>query len=208
MKPIVKSILGLAVLLAVSAPGLASAQGYYGPPPRDAGGFHHRMNRLAWGFSIGLGGMHDGGTGITQCDQSCDYNPAAFEADIHIGGFITPRAALLFEGQVNGQTVHADAINGDTVLTQSAAMIALQYWLTPQLWVKGGIGFAHLDASDDYGTTDDFGGGGAIMGAVGFELMSTRRFALDLQGRIIEGEYHGIDDSITSATVGLGFNWY
>nr|HEX4316753.1 hypothetical protein [Kofleriaceae bacterium] len=204
MKPIVKSILALAV---VSAPAVASAQGYYGPPPRDAGGFHHRMNRLAWGFSVGLGGMHDGGSGITNCDQSCDYNPAAFEADFHIGGFIAPRAALLFEAQVNGQTVHADAINGDTVLSQTAAMIALQYWLTPQVWIKGGIGFAHLDAQDSYNDYD-FGGGGAIMGAVGFELMSTRRFALDLQGRIIEGEYHGVDDSITSATVGLGFNWY
>lgn len=206
MKPI-KSLLVLGAL--VAGAGTASAQGYYnGPNGSHTPGFHHRMNRLAYGFSIGLGGMHDGGSGITECDQSCDYNPIAFEVDGHIGGMINERTAVLFEAQLNGQTVHSDFINGDTVLTQSAAMVAVQYWITPQFWIKGGVGFAHLDAQDDYGTTDDFGGGAAVMGAAGFELLSTRRFALDLQGRIIEGSYHGLDDNITSATVGLGFNWY
>ena len=207
MKPI-KSILVLAIIL--GATGVAGAQGYYGggygPPPLP-GGFHNRMGRLAWGFSVGIGGMHDNGSGITACDN-CDYNPVAFEGDFHLGGFITPRLALLGEFQVNAQTVHSDAIDGDTILNQGAIMLAAQYWLTPQLWVKGGLGFADLQASDSVGDNWDFGGGVAIMGAVGFELLSSRRFALDLQGRIIEGEYNSSEDHITSGTVGLGFNWY
>ncbi|HEY1554378.1 MAG TPA: hypothetical protein VGF94_06055 [Kofleriaceae bacterium] len=206
MKPI-KSILVLAIMLGV--PGLAGAQGYYGGgygPAPIPGGFHHRMGALAWGFSIGLGGMSDNGSGITSCDN-CDVNPVAFEVDGHIGGMVSPRLALLAEVQGNGQTVHSDAFNGDTVLTQSALMFAAQYWLTPQIWVKGGIGVADLQAQDsDYQI--DFGEGVAVMGAVGFELMSARRFALDLQGRIIEGTYNSGDDHITSGTVGLGFNWY
>jgi len=206
MKPI-KSILVLAILL---APGLAGAQGYYGGgygPAPIPGGFHNRLGRLAWGFSVGIGGMHDNGSGITACDN-CDYNPVAFEADFHLGGFITPRLALLGEFQANGQTVHSDALDGDTILTQGAIMLAAQYWLTPQLWIKGGLGFADLSASDSVGDNWDFGGGVAIMGAVGFELLSSRRFALDLQARIIEGEYNSSEDHITSGTVGLGFNWY
>jgi hypothetical protein len=206
MKPI-KSLLVLAVL---AAPGVAGAQGYYGGGGYAAplpGGFHNRTGHMMYGVSIGLGGMHDAGSGITDCGN-CDYNPLAVEADAHLGGMISPRFGLMAEVQLNGQTVYSDVFNGDTVLTQSTLMIAGQYWLTPQLWVKGGLGFAHLDAQDDYGPTQDFGGGGAIMGGIGFELLSARLFAVDLQGRIIEGSYHGLDDHITSATVGVGLNWY
>jgi hypothetical protein len=210
MKPI-KSLLVLAIVI---APGLAAAQGYYnggpgyGPQPVP-GGFHNRAGRLAWGFSIGLGGMHDNGSGITQC-ANCDYNPVAFEADGHIGGMLSPRFALLAEFQVNAQTVSQGGVSSnDVVLAQSAIMLAAQYWITPQLWVKGGLGFSDLQANDNTaGVTFDFGGGGVVMGAIGFELMSARFFALDLQGRIIEGTYNSGDDHITSGTVGLGFNWY
>jgi len=206
MKPI-KYLLVLAVLL---APAVAGAQyyrggGYGAPLP---GGFHNRMGRPMWGFSVGLGGMHDGGSGITQCDQSCDYNPIAFEIDGHLGGMLSPRFGLMAEVQANNQTVHSDFLNGDTILTQSALMIAGQFWITPQFWVKGGLGFAHLDAQDDYGPTQNFGGGGALMAAAGFELLSARFFAVDLQARIIEGSYHGLNDQITSGTIGVGLNWY
>jgi hypothetical protein len=210
MKPL-KTLLVLAIML---APGIAAAQGYYGrgggynssPAAQVPGGFHNRMGRLAYGFSIGLGGMHDRGSNITSCNN-CDYNPIVVEVDFHVGGFLTPRFALMGELQSNGQTVHSDFYNGDTVLFSNALMIAGQYWLTPQLWVKGGIGLSHLDAQDDYWQYD-LGGGTALMGGVGFELMSARNFAVDLQGRLIQANYHGLNDSITSATVGVGINWY
>lgn len=207
-----KSLLVLAIML---APGLASAQGYYGgggggyysaPPPQLPGGFHDRQGRLSWGFSIGIGGMHDAGSNVTSCNN-CNYNPAAIEVDGHIGGFISPRLALMGEFQVNAQTVHSDTYNGDTVLSQNVIMLAGQYWLTPQLWIKGGLGFAHLQADDSY-FQYDLGDGGAIMGGVGYELMSARNFAVDLQGRLIQGSYHGLNDQVTSGTVGVGINWY
>jgi hypothetical protein len=205
-----KPIKSLFVFALVVVPSIAAAQPYYGGPPPGAytepGGFHRRAGHLAWGFSIGIGGMHDSGTGISSCDN-CNFNPAAGEVDFHIGGMVNSRLAILFEGQANLQTIHSDGLNGDTTLTQTAAMVALQYWLTPQLWIKGGLGFAHLSVDDTY-VTNDIGSGGAIMGAIGFEIFSGRRFALDLQGRIIEGSYSGVDDQITSGTIGLGFNWF
>jgi len=208
MKPI-KSLLVLAIL--VFAPAVASAQyyggggGYYQQPSRIPGGFHDRTGRLSWGFGIGLGGMHDDGSQITNCDNCA--NAPVLELDGHIGGMVSPRFALLFEGQLNARTVHSDVYNGDTVLTQSAAMVAGQFWVTPQLWIKGGLGLAGLQADDTY-VTYDYGTGLAIMGAVGFELMSARWFAIDLQGRIIEGAYNSGNDHVTAANVGLGFNWY
>jgi hypothetical protein len=214
MKPI-KSLLVLAVMF---APGLAAAQGgyyggsgpgYYGGQPAPStqlpGGFHNRQGRLAWGFSIGLGGMHDAGSNVTSC-TNCNYNPIAFEVDGHLGGFITPRLALMAEGQVNAQTVQSDFYD-DTVLSHNALMIAAQFWVTPQLWLKGGIGFAQLYADNSYEVWD-FGTGGAIMGAAGYEVMSARNFSVDLQARLIQGTFDSFNDSVTSGTVGVGFNWY
>jgi hypothetical protein len=207
MKPI-KLLLLLAIML---APGLAAAQGYYGRGGYGGGyggvpgGFHNRTGRLAWGIGIGVGGMHDDGSGITNCDN-CSNAPA-LELDGHIGGMIGPRFALLFEAQLNARTVHNDTFGDDTTLSQTVGMLAGQFWITPQLWIKGGIGVAGLQADSRYVTTD-YGTGGAIMGAIGFELMSARFFALDLQGRIIEGTYNSGNDNITAANIGLGFNWY
>jgi hypothetical protein len=201
MKP-TKSLLVLAVLFA--APGLAAAQGYYGgsgpgyyggPPPATQlpGGFHNRQGRLAFGGSLGLGGMHDSGSNVTTC-ADCNYNPLAVELDGHIGGFLSPRFALMAEGQIN-------------VLSMNSLMLAGQYWVTPQLWLKGGIGFSQLYADNAYEVWD-FGTGVAIMGAVGYELMSARNFAIDLQGRLIQGSFNSLDDNVTSGTVGVGLNWY
>ena len=208
MKPI-KSLLVLALVL---APGLAAAQGYYssGPgyyqgPTRIPGGFHDRTGRLAYGISLGLGGMHDNGSGISNCDN-CANAPVG-ELDFHIGGMISYRFALMFEFQGNARTVHSDLYGDDTFLTQSAGMVAGQLWLTPQLWVKGGLGLAGLQADNSY-VTYDYGTGLALMGGVGFELLSARYFAVDLQGRLIDGAYNSGNDHVTSGTIGVGLNWY
>jgi len=205
MKPI-KSLLVLAI---VCAPALASAQGYYGRGHQGStvpGGFHNRAGRLMYGFSIGLGGMHDDGSTITACDN-CDFKPLAFEGDFHLGGMLTPQFGLMFEGQLNVQTVHSDFFNGDTTLTQAAAMFAAQFWVLPQVWLKGGVGFASLQKDDTF-VTSDIGGGLAVMGGAGIELFSARNFAIDLQARIIEGTYNSGRDHVTSGTIGLGFNWF
>lgn len=207
MKPI-KSLLVMFAILSV--PALASAQGYYnggrgGPPPRERGGFHHREGMLVYGFGLGLGAMNDGGSGLTDCN--CDIKPLAGEGDFHIGGMLSNRFALLFEAQVNAQLVDSSFRDGNTYVTQGAAMIAGQYWLLPMLWIKGGIGFANLQVDNDL-FVEDFGTGGAVMGAAGVELFSARNFALELQGRVINGSYNSLNDNVTSGTIGLGINWF
>ena len=204
MKPI-KSLLILAILC---APALASAQRYYrgGGGEPIPGGFHNRTGRLTFGVGIGLGGMSDGGSAISSCDN-CNFNPLALEGDLHIGGMLSPRFALMLELQGNIQTIHSDRFNGDTTLSQGAAMLAAQAWLVPVLWIKGGLGFASLRTDDAFFTTD-LGNGVAVMGAIGLELLSARNFAFELQGRIIDGRYNSFGDNVTSGTVGIGINWY
>lgn len=207
-----KKIIVLACLL---LPSVAFAQYYSQPAPNSVlpGGFHNRAGGLAFGFSLGLGGMSDRG-GDIEC-ANCDYGTVSGQLSGHIGGFIGPRLALLGELQGNFQTLESDRLTGDTtVLTQGALMIAAQYWVTPQLWIKGGIGFASLQVDRSYygdGIIDESSipeTGMAIMGAVGFELLSARFFSVDLQGRLLNGSYEGIDNNITAGSVGIGVNWF
>jgi hypothetical protein len=143
-------------------------------------------------------------------------SPIAGQISAHIGGFVGPRLALMAELQGNIQTIAQDEIGDgiDTQLVQGALMGAAQYWLTPQLWIKGGIGFATLQIQDE----DRFFGevlaasrpenGFALMGAIGFELLSSRLFSVDLQGRILNGSYKSLDNHVTAASIGIGINWY
>jgi hypothetical protein len=205
----------------VAIPAVASAQPGYGPPPRYQpayqppapleGGFHDRAGRLTLGLSLGLGGMSSA-DGSIDC-ASCDYNPITVGVAGHIGGMINHRLALMLELQANGQVIDENIYGDTATLVQGAAMGAAQYWITPQLWIKGGIGFAHLSVSYDGYYGEDFGSedvadGIAVLGAAGYELLSARTFSVDLQGRLFVGSYDELDDQITSGTIGVGINWF
>jgi hypothetical protein len=205
----------LIILVCLFFPSLAFAQYYSAPPPagKFPGGFHNRTGRLAFGFSLGAGGMSNRG-GDIEC-ANCDYGTLSGQGSLHIGGFLGPRFALLGEVQANVQTLASDSFTGDTTtLTQGAIMLAAQYWITPQLWIKGGLGFATLQVDRSYygdGIIDESSipeNGTAIMGAIGYELLSGRRFSIDLQGRLLNGAYKGLDDNITAGSIGVGINWF
>lgn len=212
-----RTLIASAFILA--APAVASAQpGQYrgSPPPtggyyasQTPGGFHDRAGRLTLGISLGLGGMK-ADSGPIDC-TGCDYNPITVGVAGHIGGMINERLALMLELQANGQTVEEN-VYGTATLVQGAAMFAAQYWVTPQLWLKGGIGAATLQVSyeDYYGPAgeDEVDTGTAFLAGAGYELLSARHYSIDLQGRLFVGTYKGIDDQITSGTIGVGLNWF
>lgn len=180
--------------------------GYYATPPPPIHAPYWQRRGLTIGFGFGVGGM-SAESGPIEC-AGCDYDPAAGGFDFHIGGMISPRLALVFEIWGTAQALES---SGRTMLVQTMAMVGLQYWLTRQLWIKGGVGAANLSVSYDDGRggdSEDIDTGGAIMGAIGYEIMSSRRFAIDLQLRVGSGTYSGIDDQINAATFGVGFNWF
>ncbi len=206
-----KKIIILACLL---FPSLAFAQYYSQPPPGSQfpGGFHNRTGRLMFGFTVGAGTMASRGDSL-DC-RDCDYSTLAFEGSAHLGGFLGPRFALMGEGQVNVQTLGSPFSPETTTQTQAALMLAAQFWITPQLWIKGGLGFATLQVDKSYYGDDIIDAssilenGGAIMGAIGYEVLSARYFSIDIQGRLLNGAYKGIDDNVTAANIGLGISWY
>ena len=50
--------------------------------------------------------------------------------------------------------------------------------------------------------------GSALLLGAGYEVLSAPNFSIDLQGRLLIGSYSGIDEQITSGTIGVGFNWF
>lgn len=163
-----------------------------------------------FGGSLGLGAMNDD-VGDIECG-----NCSALSVQVagHVGGFISQRLALMGEVQANAQTLSADTGGGSQTLVQSALMIAGQYWLTPQLWIKGGIGFANLRVDwSAYGdgivdASSQPENGVAILGAAGYEVLSARNFSIDIQARLINGSYDSINNNITAFSVGAGLNWF
>ena len=205
-------------LAALLAPQLATAQpgGSPPPPPGHGGGGYYGggyyagppafRQGLALGVGLGVGGM-DSDSNLAQC-FNCDYEPGAVGLDFHVGGMINPQLAVLFELWAQGQAVDSSGAN---VLWQTMWMGAVQYWLTPQFWLKGGLGIAVLDVqwSDGYYyENDNVGQGLAIMGAAGYEVLHSTHFAIDLQLRLGSGAYEGIDEQVNVGMIGVGLNWY
>lgn len=187
------------------------------PPPPIPGGFHDRTGRFSLGFSLGFGKMTIDDSDVA-CD-GCDGDPLSFSGDAHLGWMMSPRLALMFEVQGAAQTIADNAAFTET-LVQSTAMVGAQYWVTPQLWIKGGIGAAALQVQHDEAFTtsqSDTLEGGAIMGAVGYEVLSARRFAVDIHLQAIGATYQDSttnadgstsDTNVGTTSLGVGFNWY
>ncbi|MCG8422295.1 MAG: hypothetical protein MJE77_30605 [Proteobacteria bacterium] len=191
--------------------------GYYpGPPPPPPVYRPNRTHRrgLIIGFGFGVGDMA-GEDGPIEC-ANCEYDPFAGAIDFHIGGMINPRLAVMLEASLAGKSLDEA---GDVTLMQYMGFAAVQLWVTQRLWIKGGIGWAGMTQTFDNGfevREDEIGDGGALMGALGVEIVSGRRFALDLQLRLAnvqlarEGsEYNGVfGDAVQTGLLSLGFNWY
>lgn len=204
----ISAVLVLSTMVASAQPGAPPPPGggYYGAPaPAHGPSFRHRQG-LTLGVGFGIGDM-SADSGPIDC-LDCSYDPGAAGFDFHIGGMLNPRLALLFELWISGKTLDA---GGSATLFQSVAMVAGQYWVTPRLWLKGGLGAAHLSVTYDdgyYAGDEPIDDGLAAMGALGYELVAGPRFALDVQLRLGTGSYDGIGDQIHTGLLGLGFNWY
>lgn len=188
------SLLVLIPTVAAAQPGYAPppppppAPGYYAPAPSAPPGRHGFLI----GFSLGAGSM--------TCDGCDDLSGVAL--DIHLGGMLNPRLGLMFDG-----TGVAHSFEGGGTLIHVVDTVAAQYWVTPQLWIKGGIGIGRLSLNDaDGNEVLASETGGAVMGGVGYEVLQGRSFALDVQLRASAAKYD--ETTISMGSLTLGLNWY
>jgi hypothetical protein len=196
-----RKILVLAIVL---MPAIAFAQyappppppgggggGYYAQPPQETPGIHRRGFLI--GFSLGAGTMN--------CSECADSDALSGPGlDIHLGGMIAPNLAIMFDGWGVGH-----AFDGGTIV-HVMDTAAVQAWVMPQFWIKGGIGAGQLRINFDNGQSAESDTGLGLFGAAGFEVFQGYSFALDLQLRLGTVKYDG--GSVNMGAITVGANWY
>ncbi len=181
------------------APGYAAPPpgGYLPPAPPPALG----VVRDGWflGGSIGLGNMT-----TTTVDAGEDLG--IFALNGHFGAMVTPRMALTVE-------IGADVYEYDqrdyhqTSLVMGYIGLAVKYWATPKLWLKGGLTKAKSTLTSDGEIWQESEGAGFI-GAIGYEIVQRRNWTVDIQFRITAASYDEEATESDSTALQVGFNWY
>jgi hypothetical protein len=151
---------------------------------------------LVLGGSLGGGAISSDG-----CGPYCG-SAGMFEG--HIGGMLNPRLALM--GDFWGGAHPWDDGIGTGTTYQGIYTVALQYWATDIVWLKGGLGFAQLVFGYD-GTEVPDENGAAVLAAVGVEIVQSYNFALDLHFRLGHGFYDTGPD-VNNFALMIGVNWY
>ncbi|HEX2688339.1 MAG TPA: hypothetical protein VHN14_17030 [Kofleriaceae bacterium] len=155
-----------------------------------------------------LGASVDGGNIGCQTKNGDDCGNGAHPAggfSVHAGAMLMPRIALI--GEMWGMAHTQDSLTA----TQVLGTVNLRGWVLPRLWLQGGVGVARSKLSFD-------SGGGlmasatsstvpAVNAAIGFELLQSSKFGLDVELRAGSGLYEE-DVRIYNAALGVGVTFF
>jgi hypothetical protein len=155
------------------------------------------------GLGVGIGGVQVEGRELS-C-TGCGNQPVATDFNVHIGGWAGTQTAMLLELQGSAQTIEMND-SGAVRMAQLAAMVGGQYWLTPRLWLKGGIGASTVATRSDK-QTERVDSGLALMCGVGYELSGGERYSVEVLARLTSGNYDWFGQ-VRAASIGVGLNWY
>lgn len=188
--------LGLVLIPTAIAEAQPAPPSAYQPRPARQG--------LMIGFGLG-GGELSCEDVSTSGSGPCDGVTEAGSIDAHLGIMLSPRLAIMGDIWAMGHT--EDQLTVSQTITTAAA----QLWLTPRLWIKGGIGVAHARFNYDGVIVEVESSSETVpagMLAVGYELMHRPRFALDVQLKGGTGIYDEGDTQAHNAALSVGLNWF
>src|SRR5690606_8440807 len=112
---------------------------------------------------FGLGASHLS----ADCD-GCSADDLEVAFDFNLGGYLNPRLALLYDAA--GMAVAEDGYT----FTLASHSFAVQYWVAPMVWLKGGVGFAQARLSGN--GIDDSELGSAATGQAAVVLLKNGNF--------------------------------
>jgi hypothetical protein len=189
----------LVVVGVIAAPKIASAQ-YGGPVPGAGGGPWAWHNGFTFEGNLGLGylNFHDG---------NATDSEFAGAAAIGLGGFLAPNMALTLRIASNAY-VQDDGLGDSITITSTFIGPSLQYWLNPQFWIGGGVGFANAQALT--GNPDGTGSfsqdtGLALDLRIGVTFAQHWRRSWNLSAEVIPAFYG--DSEITGVAFELGYQF-
>ena len=178
----------------------------YGPPPAQLSPPTLERNGFMWGFSVGGGTL----TGENCSGEELECSESGAAVSVSIGAALQPKLGIMLDG-----SVVMIPLDHDYALNHVVSTIALQYWVSPNVWIKGGLGVGRFTISDPDGEqVGESQEGAAIMAGAGYEIYQGSSFVIDLQTRIavvqyeISNESSSRSETFTNASVAVGFNWY
>jgi hypothetical protein len=179
---------------------------YYRPRPYQHSPVRYYPEPLAYRpffFGVGLG---VGGIGILPYDTTNYENAsrAGLGYSLRFGFGVSPRWSIVFSA--DGAQAYFDGVN----VSETAWTIGPQVFLTPKLYLRGGVGAATYsqDTCDTYDSYGDCYGSGAsdsgmaVAAAVGFEFMQSYHTSLALEASGTMGYYPNKDKV---STFGINF---
>jgi hypothetical protein len=175
---------------AALVPAVASADVHEGASVRSGATF---------GASIGAGAM----SCQTEDGDDCDSEEAG-ALTLHAGALVTPQLAVV--GQLWGMAHTSDNIT----VSQGIAAAALRAWPAPRLWLEGGLGVARAKVEYDGDLVDVMEQSDlapAAVAGIGFEVLSSDSFALDLHLRGGSGLYED-EVLVYGVNLGVGASFY
>ncbi|HEY8145384.1 MAG TPA: outer membrane beta-barrel protein [Kofleriaceae bacterium] len=177
--------------LAAAAPAAAEPGRYYAENPEAS-------VRRGWNVGVGLGGGE-----ISCSGPGCDDVTEAGSLNLQLGKMLRPRlrAVLDLWGMAHKEE--------DFTVNQTLLTAGVQIWIINRLWLRGGVGIATAGFSyegdlDD--TEDERHSTIGLAGGIGFEVLSRRTFALDLELRGGTGFYD--DKRAHNGAFNIGVTWY
>jgi len=136
---------------------------------------------------------------VSDCDACESLEGFAF--DFSIGGMLNPNLALMFDAAA---VIHVDT-EAEATLSNSTNTIALQAWVAPKIWIKGGLGFSVVSVSGEFIESQSERGFG-LTAAAGYEISNSGSFGMDIQLRLGHSSFD--DGDLTNVGFMIGFNWY
>jgi hypothetical protein len=180
----------LIVVATLSLPSLASAQPALAIPEVERHGLF--AGGGLWGGNI-------------SCDGSdCGGFREAGGANGHVGYLFGPNFGILIDAWAMTSS------KNDVSITYVVGTINARLWLTPRVWVQGGVGNGHAEVRVNvFGVRGDDVPVGEL--AAGVELVRGPNWALDLSGRVAQGKSTEANGDVTTgraAGVGVSMTWY
>ena len=181
----------LFLVAAAAAPAAAEPGRYYAENPEAS-------IRRGWNVGVGLGGGE-----ISCSGPGCDDVTEAGSLNLQVGTMLRPRlrAVLDLWGMAHKEE--------DFTVNQTLLTAGLQIWVINRLWLRGGVGIATagFNYDGDLADTDDERHSTVgLAGGIGFEILSRRSFALDLELRGGTGFYD--DKRAHNGAFNIGVTWY
>ncbi len=166
------------------------------PPPRPRG----QRRGLTLGAGIGFGGLT-----ATDGNKTWSFE-GGLSYTFRVGLAVAPNLVLMWncEGTV---TTFRDELDDSAQLNQTAHLAALQIFLLDRLWLKGGIGAAHLDYETSVVSfRGDWGLAGMV--GIGFELIQGRNTSLDIEFSSTLARYSDLGETWNNTGLNFAINWY